>query len=252
MPRFNFSDAEDTDEKENIKYMMKEITHLIEKLPVWLGLWLMLCLTACSNDEEDYTYPSIVSEFADVDTDASGRLVSLLTDGGDRLSVANASAISTEGVTPDTVYRTLVQYVPLPADDGTDSRQAQLYTVQAIPAPLPLPPTDFPDGVKADPLEMQSLWRGGNYLNMILLVKAQKGKHTFCFVEDSLTVSPTDGHAMLHLRLYHDAGDDVQAYTQKSYLSVPLSHYADRLSTGDSINLRIPTAKGWQEWKRGY
>lgn len=222
--------------------MIKDKRNLIWKLSVSIGL--TLSLFACG-DDDDYTYPSLISEFADVQTDDSGTFTYIHTDNGESLPIVNSHELAAEGITPDTLYRVLSRYELV--DKG-----AKLYAIQAIPAPLPLPPTDFPDGVKADPLEMQSLWRGGNYLNMILLVKAQKGKHTFCFIEDSLVVSPSDGHTILYLRLYHDAGDDIQAYTQKAYLSVPLSQYADRLTVGDSISLRIPTAQGWQEWKRGY
>lgn len=201
-------------------------------------------LISCSDDEERYVYPALLSEFADVSTDASGAFVYIHTDGGETLPIVNASELSAEGVTPDTLYRSLSRYERV--DGG-----AKLYSLQAIAAPRALPADSFPDGVKTDAVEMQSIWRGGNYLNMILLVKAQQGKHTFHFVEDSLTTSPA-GIRTLYLRLYHDAKGDVQAYTQKSYLSLPLSPYSSLLTPGDSIVFSIPTNKGWQSWIRRY
>ncbi|MBQ8360569.1 MAG: NigD-like N-terminal domain-containing protein [Bacteroidaceae bacterium] len=216
---------------------------IVSLLPLAAGL------TSCSNDDDNYTYPNLLNEFADVATGPSARFTHLLTDKGERLPVVNAGEIATEGVTPDTVYRTMVGYVPVLTEEGTSG--AQIYTLQAIAAPQPQPSSEFAE-VKADPLEMQSIWRGGNYLNLILLVKAQKGRHTFHFIEDSVTVSASTGHRTLYLRLYHDANDDVQAYTQKVGLSLPLSGYSGTLAEGDSIEIRIPTPQGWEPWVRGY
>lgn len=208
-----------------------------------LFLWVM-GFVSCADDDDDYTYPSLLSEFTDVSTNADGRFDYLLTDGGQKLGIVNAAELEVEGVTPDTVYRTLSRYELV--DGG-----AKLYSLQAIPLLYPELQTAFLEGVKADPLALQSLWRGGSYLNMIALVKAQDGKHVFRVVEDSLTISPA-GSRKLFLRLYHDAGSDVQAYTQKAYLSIALSPYASSLSSGDTIVMDIPTEKGWQRWTRAF
>ena len=217
----------------------------IKKLyPIVAGLFLLTGLLSCSDDEEDYVYPSVLSEFADVYSGSDRRLVCLQTDGGQRLEILNASTISTDGVVADTVYRSLVRYERKTAG-------AEIYAIQMIAAPEPDSPADFPDGIKDDPVEMQSLWQGGDYLNMILLVKAQNARHTFRFVSDSIT-SSRDGVKTLHFRLYHDAGGDVQAYTQKAYLSLPLTSYKPLLSRGDTLSFSIPTTTGWQRWKRCY
>lgn len=215
---------------------------------IFNGIVSLLTLSAgfisCSDDEDGYVYPPLLSEFADISTDASGAFVCIHTDGGETLPIVNASEVLAEGVTPDTLYRVISRYELV--DGG-----AKLYSLQAIAAPYALPIDAFPDGVKADAVEMQSLWRGGNYLNMVLLVKAQKGKHTFHFIEDSLITSPTGVHS-LYLRLYHDAAGDIKAYTQKAYLSVPLQPYSSLLSPKDTIFLSIPTSNGWQQWMRRY
>lgn len=215
----------------------------IKTFPIAASLSLLAGLLSCS-EEETYTYPSLLSEFADVYSGSDGRLTHLQTDDGRRLEILNVSAVSAEGVVADTVYRSLVRYEP--KETG-----AEVYTIQMIAAPQPKAPSDFTEGVKGDPLEMQSIWRGGDYLNMIFLVKAQNGRHTFRFVDDGITSSP-DGGRTFHFRLYHDAGDDVQAYTQKAYLSLPLASYKPVLSQGDTLSLSIPTTEGWQRWTRCY
>ena len=221
----------------------------IGRLTFFIAIISLLTLSAgfvsCSNEEEDdYVYPPLLSEFADVSTDASGIFANLHTDKGETLQIVNASELVAEGVTPDTIYRVLSRYELV--EGG-----AKLYSLQAIAAPYPVLADSFPEGIKNDAVEMQSIWRGGNYLNMILSVKAQKGKHIFHFIEDSLTTSPLGRHS-LYLRLYHDAGEDVQAYTQKAYLSVPLQPYSTRLSIGDTIIFSIPTYQGWEQWRRVY
>lgn len=221
---------------------------MIKLKTIFLGIISLLSLSAgfvsCSDKDDGYVYPSLLSEFADVCTDESGVFSHLLTDKGERLYIVNASEIVADGVTPDTLYRVLSRYELV--EGG-----AKVYSLQAIYASYAQPADAFLDGIKTDAVEMQSLWRGGNYLNMILLVKAQDGKHLFCFIEDSLITSPTGVHS-LYLSLYHDAGDDVQAYTQKAYLSVPLQPYASVLSFGDSIFFSIPSSNGWQRWVRRY
>lgn len=207
-------------------------------------LFSVMGLVSCSSDGEDYTYPSLLSEFADVSTNADGRFDYLLTDEGRRLEIVNSAEIEVEGATPDTVYRTLSRY------ELTDGG-IRLYSLQAIPLLYPKSQDAFPEGVKTDPLTLQSLWRGGNYLNMIVQVKAQNGKHVFYVVEDSLTTSSAGGRT-LFLRLCHDAGDDVQAYTQKAYFSIPLSSYTSSLSSGDVIVMDIPAETGWRRWMREF
>lgn len=224
---------------------MKRMIRIGHLFPLLISL---LCLTAgfasCTSEDEGYTYPPLLSEFADVCTDEAGLFTHLLTDGGERLSIVNSAEIKADSVTPDTIYRTISRYERV--EDGI-----KLYSMQAIPASPAVKAEAFADGVKADPVEMQSLWRGGSYLNMILLVKSQNKRHSFRFVQDSLTTSPT-GTRILRLRLSHDAGDDLQAYTQKAYLSLPLFPYSSLLLPGDSILLSIPTTRGWEQWARRY
>ncbi len=214
-----------------------------------MGLFpLTIGIISCS-DDESYTYPNLLNEFADAVTDSSARFTHLQTDNGEKLPVANAKEISTEGVTPDTTYRTIVGYVPTITEKGASG--AHIYNLQAIAAPQAQPASNVTE-IKNDPLKVQSIWRGGDYLNFILLVKVQKGKHTFQFIEDSLTVSASTGQRTLYLRLYHDANNDVQAYTQKTYLSLPLAGYADKLKNGDLIEIKVPTTQGWEAWVREY
>lgn len=205
-----------------------------------VGLLGMIAAFAACSEEDEYSYPSVVHEFADVATDDSHRFVKLVTDDGEEMLVANALSISTEGVVADTLYRALVSYEK---QDGG----ALLYGLQAIPLLKPEPLQALNGDVDADPLDLQSVWRRGKYLNMVLLVKSQGGRHRFGVVEDTVIAAP-DGRRSVCLQLSHDCGDDAQAYTVKHYLSVALEKYA--LTANDSVVIEIPTEKGWKSWKR--
>ena len=122
-----------------------------------------------------------------------------------------------------------------------------IYSWRFIPLLRPESSLEPSAGIKTDPLGMQSVWRGGKYLNLILLVKGLGGIHHFRVVEDSI-IQSVSGVRTLYLRLCHDAANDVEGYTSKVFLSVALDDYS--IGTSDSVKISIPTTHGWQQWDR--
>lgn len=167
----------------------------------------ILFLSGCGKDE--YVYPPALTEILSVSTDGIGAVDCLLTDKGVSYPVENRNSYS--GLVSDTVYRMLAVY-----DVNTVNLSAHVYSLRQVVAPEPL--TNWQGEIKQDPVEVQSIWLSGDYLNMVLLVKAQNKKHVFHFIE--IKDSP-----VLNLKLYHDKGNDEEAYTQRAYLSVPLRKY---------------------------
>ncbi len=185
---------------------------------LWLvcGLW-----TSCQDDE--YHYPSVKLEYLTAYSDGEGKLLSVVTDAGEYMDVAeDGTGLSYE---PGTASRIVTNYEKVVATDGSEG--ARLYAGIFAIAPEPLPANEFEEGIHTDPADVLSIWPGLNYLNIILTVKAQDGKHVFHFIEDQVTEA-TDGYTDVYLTLYHDDGDDIQAYTQRAYLSVPLQKYLSR------------------------
>lgn len=208
---------------------------------VFVGL-LLVSMVSCS-DEDDVAYPPLVSEFVTVLTDASGTPSRLRTDDGSVHTIVNASEVVAEGLTPDSLYRAISRY-------ERTGEGVQLYALQPVISTYAVPAKNLLQEIGNDPVGMQSVWVSGGYLNVILQVKMQNGKHSYYFVEDSLV--QTDGGRKLCLSLSHDAGDDVLAYTQNVYLSVPLSPYKECLVRGDRVELSIPTMGGRRWWTREY
>ena len=101
------------------------------------------------------------------------------------------------------------------------------------------------EGLKTDPLDVESIWLSPNkkYLNLGLLLKSgniAEGQQiqTIAIVLSDVKVYD-DSTRTSDLLLSHWQGDVPQYYTQRAYLSLSL---ADMLS--DTINIRVNTYDG--------
>lgn len=208
-----------------------------------LSLLLATCLcTGCSSND-DYVYPSVVTEFVNAYINSGHLIDRIVTDQGETLQLENN--VQADGLQADSYYRSLCIF----EKSQPQAAQAKVYSLKLVFSSAPMPADKFPHGVKTDPLSMQSIWRGGNYLNIVALPKAQNITHAYYFIEDSLV--QRGGITKLYLKLYHDRNNDLEAYEQKTYLSVPLAGYS--LQQGDSIYFRANTYKeGLKTWKFAY
>lgn len=209
----------------------------------------LLLLGSCKKDGE-YVYPNVISTFIDVSTDSSGTVEKLITDKKETLQILNREGL--DGLTPDSTYRTVSIYEPKEIDTQGNVT-ALLYSCRLIISVKPVTVDKLPNGTaKTDPLNIQSIWKSGDYLNLILLPMAKDKSHIFHFMEEGIT-DDEDGKRTLHLTLYHDQNGDYEAFTRKSYLSVPLWAYEGRLTSGDRIILRIHTyEKGFVNYEFTY
>ena len=162
---------------------------------------VLACLLAACGD--DYYYPSVRQDFLTAFSGADGRLETVLTDEGETFRVVEDAS----GMT-------------------TDDKAAgvKLYALLQAISPVPLAADEFEEGVKTEPSEVQSIWLGHDYLNIILKVK-QQGKHLFHFVEDEVSVDEASGRAKVRLTLFHNVTSATQDYSKRAYLSVPLRQY---------------------------
>lgn len=195
------------------------------QVPVYLFrlLPVLLCVLAAScGDDDDYHYPSVKLEFLTAQADGNGRIISVLTDQGETLAVVeNASDTRLEA---NASARIIANYGPATTANGASG--VKLYASLNTISPVPKPESEFKDGVKRDPADVTSIWMGLDYLNIILDIKAQNGKHSFHFVEEESGTDAVTGHRFVHLMLYHST-DDTQAYSRRAYLSVPLRQYVE-------------------------
>lgn len=211
-------------------------------LPSLIGLLLALLCSSC-NDDDNYVYPSVVTEFVDAHVNSSHFIDRIINDQGETFTLENR--ISAKELQADSYYRSISMY------EKTDiqTKLAKAYSLKLVFSSIPVPVEKFSHGIQTDPLSIQSMWRGGNYLNIVSLPKAQNITHGFHFIQDSVVTR--GGITKVYLKLYHNQNNDLEAYEQKTYLSVPLKSYS--LQKGDSIYFRVNTYKeGLKTWKFAY
>lgn len=204
---------------------------------ICLALLPLLALASCGGDG-DYHYPSVKLDFVTVHTDAKGALSTAETGGG--LYYKVCQDLTGKVSTADSTLRIVANYEPVevPAE-ASRTTDMKIYSWVTAVSPLPLPASKFEEGVQTDPVSVVGIWRGKDYLNMVLTVREQSGKHRLHFVEEELAADAA-GVCRLKLSLYHSVEQGVQDYDKRIYLSVPLAHYftdgVSRLEVGFGVN----------------
>jgi hypothetical protein len=187
----------------------------------------IVCLTAivssCSKEEE--AYPSIITEMADMYTNAEGVGSKITTDAGATYTITNRIA----DLAPNALYRILCGYVPSGNNAAIYQAQSAYYL------------KDSTEIAKTDPTDVKSAWRAGKYINMYLIPLTQGGTQYWGFIIDKVE----NGHAWVSL--YHNQNGDPLSYTQPTYASLPVDDIKD-IQEGDIITLSIKTFNGIQTW----
>lgn len=198
---------------------------------IFILLFCMMFIASCK--EEEYVYPSVLTEFVDIQTNGNGKLNNIITDNGKSYYIRQRSDL--EGFTADSIYRTLSVYLP---ENG--SEYATLYSCQFVLSMKPTPRQDFKTEIKTDPLDIERIWQSGKYINMVLTVQAKDKGHGFNFIEEGIEEN-SDGSKTLSITLFHNQNDDYKAFSRNVYLSVPLWAYNGLLHNGDKVEIRINT-----------
>ena len=194
-------------------------------------LFAVVLLTACG--EEEYVYPDLITEMSCLKTNAEGFGVQIITDNGTVWNLKEGNR--PDSLTADSVYRVVSRFAPV-----ADS-EAVAYSFWKVISPLPKPKSEY-ESIHLDPVDIQSIWQSGDYLNMVLQVMVKDKEHELSFIDNGIT-SNANGTQTLHLTLYHHRKDDVEGFMQKYYLSVPLWHYQGKLNKGDTIVFELYTYK---------
>ena len=194
-------------------------------------LFAVMLLTACG--EEEYVFPDLITEMSCLRTDSKGFGTQIITDEGTIWHLQEGSR--PDSLTADSLYRVVSRFAPV-----ADS-EAVAYSFWKVISPLPKPENEY-GSIHMDPVSIQSIWRSGDYLNMVLQVKVKDQEHELSFIDNGV-VTNTDGSHTLTLSLFHDRKNDVEGFDQKFYLSVPLWHYQEKLNKGDAIVFQLYTYK---------
>lgn len=202
------------------------------------AMLLVAALLVVSCNESTEPYPDIVTEFADIRTDADGMFREMTTDNGTRYSITNTNI---KPHRPDTTYRAVVGFVP----EAEASRpQAHIYSLTDA-----LALSDSTAILRHDPTDIESMWQEGRYINMQLTAKTQGGIHHWGYAIDSVRQAGEDGrmHAHYHLSIHHNQGQDPMSYSQTYYCSIhapSIPYY----NIGDTISISVHAFNAVREW----
>ena len=206
----------------------------MKKLLIQYGILLFATVLLCACGEEEYIYPDLITEMTCLKTDSEGIGTEIITDDGQVWHLQEGNR--PDSLTADSTYRVVSRFAPI-----TDS-DAKVYSLWKVISPLPKPEREY-ESTHTDPVSLQSIWRSGDYLNMVLQVLVKDQEHDLSFIESALRTNETNKKQTLMLTLYHDRKGDVEGFYQKFYLSVPLWHYKGILNKGDTIVFQLNTYK---------
>lgn len=199
-------------------------------------LWFLLLpfLALSCSDSEDYTYPSLVTEFAEIESDGSGTLSHFTTDKGVTFRIVNPIS----GYFPGLIFRGVCGYEVI----EENKHVAYLYNLQHV--------TILADSTHRaltnDPTKVLSAWRGAHYINFTLTPKTQGGIQYWGFRIDSVDTAYHKKH--YRLSLHHRQNNDPESYTATRYASLPLSSIKG-ISPGDTISFCANTYEGNKYWQ---
>ena len=202
--------------------------------------------TASCSDDESWV-PPFITDFAELSTDGNGAIAGMTFDNGVKYENAKfvVNCAGRDGLTPDSVYRAICVYTRM-------DNIVTLHSYTKAFAPEPIGPDVLTDGIiKTDPCIIQSIWRGGNYINAIMLVQGKDQPHIVGFIDEGIV---GEENKELTIRLYHDQNSDPAAFTRTIYLSCPLRQYEGQLLSGrDSIAFVVNEQdKGMTTYKLPY
>lgn len=198
-------------------------------------------LVSCERDDYDKgqgDYSLMQADFVEAHANSAKNIDYVVTDEGDSLLIATtftAKWIST----PDSIYRAILYY-----NKVNDGRSAEVISLsRPLTASIHAPDYFKKEGIKTDPVHLESLWIGKNrrYLNLSMLLMVgrndteDKALHSLGVIADTV-ITHADGTRTGCLRLYHDQGGVPEYYSQRTYLCIPIRHLHV-----DSLQLTVNT-----------
>lgn len=195
-----------------------------------------LCLS-CSQTDEQTSYPSFITEFAELYADNNGNLYRMRPDYKPAYYIDSPLT----GYYPNTEYRAACTYT----FSSPDSTTVHIYGLERV-----IVLQDSTRSVHAgnDPLQVVSIWDGGNFINFHLSVKTQNGTQYLAYRMDSVRIAANQKRTV-YVSLYHNQNNDPLSYSQKLYASLPKSNLNAVIQQGDSICILIHTFEGTRTWK---
>ena len=222
---------------------MKSFLRLVAIVILNSQLSILNC--SCTQDTYDKgegQYSYMRGDFVEAQVGADMNIVSLTTDDGETLPLAEPYAA--KWITrPDTIYRCMLYYNKVRDEKG--QYVAEPISVGEVPCPVVIPLAELEVAMKTDPVKFESAWmsKSGRYLNLSFSLmtgtrESEEAIHSLRIVQDTIMTSP-NGIMTSYLRLYHDQGGVPEYYSTQAYASIIASEIP-----ADSVCISINTYKG--------
>ena len=220
--------------------MRKSLFRILAHTITLIGLFC-----SCEQTNEEYRYPSVLTNFVCFITNSSGQIVQMRLDDNctypvnvtdEYLEANNREPI----YNPDTLYRAISVYELTTAMHET---VANIYSIGHVASGIPITLPEDKTLYQA-PVYLQSIWTSGGYLNFVLEIKALDGsKHSIAYIDTT-----PEGMNGKEFTFFHHVGNDVESYRQKFYGSIPLIPFSENLQQGDTLRFVVNTHdKGQQQ-----
>lgn len=206
-----------------------------------LSAFLFSLILSCTQDayeKGEGTYSLMRADLVEAHVRNDSLIDQITTDDGDQLTLTVPRKQSWVKKC-DTLYRALFYY------NKKENQQAEVLASNMINVLNIIPLDSVKQGMKTDPIKLESMWIGKNkrFLNVGLYLKTgqstdAKTVHRLGIVRDSIQTN-TDGTHTLCVRFYHDQSGIPEYYSARTYFSVPLYNL-----NADSLQLTIQTYDG--------
>ncbi len=212
----------------------------MRKLLVSVHIALLVLLAACEQEiyeKGDGQLSYMRADFVEAFVNADKQVNRVVTDNDDELTLA--TPYSADWISrPDTTYRAVLYY------NKVDSR-AELLGLGRVTTLSLRRDSSAVSKWNPDPIGMETAWVGHNlrYLNLGLVLKIgatdkDATPQSVSMLHGGITVN-ADSTQTLRLLFNHQQGDVPEYYSQRAYVSVPLSGL-----TVDSVRLTVVTYDG--------
>ncbi|MDR2475274.1 MAG: NigD-like protein [Bacteroidales bacterium] len=143
--------------------------------------------------------------------------------------------------------RVLLQYYPLKTNTSGFDETVRVYSLSNVPV-LPIKRLTENDSNMPgiEPMELESIWISGNYINMSCYIYADTVAHTISLVNNLSATYPDDGR--LYLEIRHSTNGDFPAFRRKMLLSFD----ASSLEKGQALACIVHTFDGQKVYYRVY
>lgn len=204
-----------------------ESIRMKKRFLIIIGLLSLLFVTAC--EKEPNRMNDYFLEFATV-LKSNGEIKFALDN---RKILIPKTSTSYDGVDGQ---RVILDYSPYRADTVIINQVTDIFTST-------IAKNGFPIRWATDPVKIQSVWVGGDYLNLIIEIEYHSKPHTVGLLRDFES-------SQVDLYFSHSRNDDPPGYPQKMYTSFSLNSLRNS-TTSNSIpfSLFINTDKGLREFR---